>query len=633
MPHEAQRAVEELGADDRGHLVGLAALVADERTAPADLVRAALLAVAERRTAAPGADDPAAAVREELVRRALRRTPRPRSGPAGGRPAEPADPADDGIEALGRALARLPARTRAAVALSAWAGLPGASVAAALRLPVETVRAEVTLGSAALQPSTPAGRTLPQALDDLARARTASAAAAGADPGWSGLRPQLERRRRRRWTTAAAACAVVVVAVAALWGGVGSRTEPAAAGPTARAERVDLATLPTRGSLADDEAFLEGLRGLPWAGAALAGYPAPVETVPGTRRVLFAGDVPGGRWALVVGRPELVVSPDQPPGPAPLVLPGDHYMAWFTGPPGAEAEEMTLASYPYGLAPEVVPALLDPRTGTLVVVTAPGDSVEVSPGVQIDTDGEDSRRWAGVETSDGVAVAQVPPVGVPWNWSVAFRVLRDGRATLTSSPTGVLVPLDQPIPRLDVDLPGPAPEEARLAADLAGLAVLSATGVPAEDVRLTAHAVVAVPPPAQGALALVTATLPSGAVVVSAQWALDPPDRSPSGATCGLEVRPAGSAPEDSLVVARCEVFEPGSGDPVRALLLVVAPRDVAMVRVYRGDSTFIAEHAVPDGGPVVVPAPAGSIRIEAVTEGGVLLGRTEPLGQWLPSD
>jgi hypothetical protein len=308
-------------------------------------------------------------------------------------------------------------------------------------------------------------------------------------------------------------------------------------------------------------------------------------------------------------------------------------MAWFTGPTGAEPAEMALASYPYGLAPEVVPSLLDPRTGTLVVVTSPGAAVEVSPGVRIDAEGADSRRWRPAEAPDGVVVTQVPRVDVPWNWSVAFRVHREGRATLTTAPDSVLVPLDQQIPRLDIPLPGPVTEEGRVAADLAGLAVLAATGLRAADVELTAHAVAPVPQPAAGSLALVSATLPSGAVVVSAQWAVVPPDAPVSGSTCGLEVRPAGRSPVAGLVAARCEVYDPGTGQQVDQVLLVVAPPDVALVRVYRGDSTLLAEHPVPDGGVTVLPAPSGSLRTEAVTDGGVLLGRTEPLGQWLPSD
>jgi hypothetical protein len=348
--------------------------------------------------------------------------------------------------------------------------------------------------------------------------------------------------------------------------------------------------------------------------------------------VLFAGDVPGGRWALLVGRPELV-DPSAAPSDQPLPVLDELLMAWFAGPPGAEPEQMELASYPYGLQPGYIPSLHDPRSGTLVVVAAPGDTVEVSPGVEVDTAGEDSRSWTTIETPDGVAVARLDPVDLPWTWAVSFRVHRDGREWVTSSPDGALLPPQQQTLSLDLAYPAPPSEEGRLAAGYAVLAALGPLGISLDAVDIAVHALAPVPAPPGGAIALVTVTLPSGAVVVSSQWARTGPDGLLGGADCGLEVRPAGPPPEDGLLAARCDLYDATTGAAAGAVLLVVAPPAVAVVRVYHADDTFLAEHAVPDGGVLLIPAPEATAEIEAVTESGVLLGRIRPLGHWAPSE
>jgi hypothetical protein len=61
---------------------------------------------------------------------------------------------------------------------------------------------------------------------------------------------------------------------------------------------------PARGSLAGDAAFVEAVRQLSWSDpGARAAAPPPAGS-----QVLFAGDVPGGRWALV-SRPLTVPPP------------------------------------------------------------------------------------------------------------------------------------------------------------------------------------------------------------------------------------------------------------------------------------------------------------------------------------
>ena len=345
--------------------------------------------------------------------------------------------------------------------------------------------------------------------------------------------------------------------------------------------------------------------------------------------MLYAGDVPAGRWALMVGRPELV-DPSQEGIGSPFIS-EDLVMAWFTGPPGAAPEDMVLSTFPYGLVPDVTPTLLHPESGTLVVVGAPGDVVEVSPRVELDADAVDSRTWTRVRTVDGIAEAAIEPVDLPWTWAVGYRVIRENQ-TISGTPDG-MVPTapHRDLPDMGVEYPTGAPDAAgRRAANWAAFISLSSLGAPTADTEVTAR--VAQPVPGgEGSVALVTVTLPSGAYLVSAQWAWDVNDEYPGGVECGLGVRPADPPADERLLVAACDLVDPVDGLGLGKVLVASTPPGVAALRLYRDDGTFIEEHAV-DGPSLVVPVAAGTQSVEAVTADGVLLGRSELLGHWSPT-
>ncbi|SNR29968.1 hypothetical protein [Blastococcus mobilis] len=123
-----------------------------------------------------------------------------------------------------------------------------------------------------------------------------------------------------------------------------------------------------------------------------------------------------------------------------------------------------------------------------------------------------------------------------------------------------------------------------------------------------------------------TITLPSGAVVVAGQVLV--PQR-PAGATtgtlCGQAILPAGPPAARRVQAMACEVIDHTTGAPMSTSLVVVAPAEVALIRTYAADRTFLAEHSAVDG-ILVAPLPLGTDTVEAVTAGGVILGRVDLL-------
>ena len=398
-----------------------------------------------------------------------------------------------------------------------------------------------------------------------------------------------------------------------------SRTGPPAPAP------VTVLDGPARGSLAGDRAFLEAVRRLPWSDD------EPTGNL-GIRSVVFAGDVPGARWALVVGR--VLGPPDAPGSPADGPAGRSGLVAvWFGGPPGAAPEGLTRLTPP-ARAPDDAPlGLLDQRTGTLVVVAAPGDVVEVSERPEIAEDSSIYRPFRTVKTTDGVAVARLRPSDVPVTTAAVYRVVRDGRTVARSAPTTIGNRFGAPTP-VAVEHPRGRPSDAAAeAVRWTAERVLAPLGLARHEIRLTAlwAGNVPGPGPESGTVAVVAATLPNRAAVVDGEWLL--PVASASGdylqvGDCGLGILPAGPPVEQRVHVLSCEVVDPTHGDAVvQTVLLVVAPPQVALVRIYDGDSRFLVELPTVDG-VVVTPMPPGTATVEAVTAGGVSLGRTRLLGR-----
>jgi hypothetical protein len=455
-------------------------------------------------------------------------------------------------------------------------------------------------------------------------------------------RDSAERRRSRRNVLAGVGSVILLaIAVPQLVDGGAQDALPASGPVSAPASRIDGGASaapqngdtfggPTRGSLAGDRAFVDAVRALPWT---LEPPPSAEDDPPRglpdppveTRSVVFAGEVSGERWALVVGR-FADVPPDAEGLPGPDAGPVLLVAAWFTGPGAAGPEAMQLSSGPSAIARDWPLAVTDPRTGALVVVASPGDVVEVSERPEISADGSTTRAWQEVETVDGVAITRVSPSHRAYDASTSYRVLRNGRTVARDMPWSF--PSSEPFPPVPVQFPRGRPSAlGEQAAGFAAEHILAELGLSPDQVEITAQWVGSVPAGDGGQAAVVTVTLPNGAVVVEGQVLLpELPGGARTGAFCGHAILPAGPPASRRVQAMACEVVDYTTGAPMSTSLVVVGPPEVALLRTYDDDRRFLTEHEAVDG-VLVAPMPLGTDTVESVTAGGVILGRVELLG------
>jgi hypothetical protein len=446
------------------------------------------------------------------------------------------------------------------------------------------------------------------------------------------------RRQRIGLTAVVAGVAAVVVAVPAVLADpanvpAGGPAAPATAGTTAA---VDVFAGPTRGQLAGDAAFIEGVRQLPWT---RPHWPTAVDdpSVPGipdpsveTRRVVWAGDVAGARWALVAGentaRPQGEAA--DPERQTDLGALSGTAVAWFVGPPGATPEQMVVQDVPRGVDPTRPLAYSDADTGAVVVVTAPGDVVEVSERPRIAADATVTRNYIPVDAPDGVAVLALPPTGSGYGLALSYRVLRNGVEVVTTRPDGRadLEDVGPPTPTATWLRDRPEPSAADSMTTSTMHTVLAASGLRAEEVAFTVlwSGDVPAPAPRPARAAVVTALLPSGAVWIGTSLGLAFDDGSVGGTTCGSALRPADQATR--TVVAVCQATDMSADSPGLRSLVVVGTAGAVTARLLDGAGDVLAEHPL-TGGVAVAEAPDDLDAVETLDADGRVLDRAEPLG------
>ncbi|MGI8723008.1 MAG: hypothetical protein ACR2JG_12360 [Geodermatophilaceae bacterium] len=435
------------------------------------------------------------------------------------------------------------------------------------------------------------------------------------------------RRRRRRAVALCAGLAVLLVTVAVPVGlsllGSGGSDDRVVSPPTI--PDADIYGMPTRGSLAGDTAFVEAVRELPWAGALTEGVPAaldpPLPDPPlETRNVVFAGDVTGARWALVAGQNTV-----QPTGEAAdpdlqtdLGALSDIAGVWFVGPPGATPAQMLLATVPRGISADRPTSLYDAATGALVVVSAPGDVIEISPRPEVAADATVRRTFVDTNSTDGIAVLALD--ANPYNGPPApvFRVSRSGMEVLEQGPDGYGDPNQAPAPEIALTYlrPPNSPfavrglplDEQRMAAE-----ILSQYGLRQDQIAFQVHYLGPLPGTSGqlAGLTVLTAIFPSGAVLTRALWLqeLDSSLGYFGGGSCAMDDLSAAGVPAAQRIIAmRCDVDAGAENlpDPASTLVVIAPPALAAGSATAQADSGAIRLDLV-DGGVGMAPFPEGA--------------------------
>lgn len=399
------------------------------------------------------------------------------------------------------------------------------------------------------------------------------------------------RLRRRRRLAAGGCLAAVALAVV----GLVPLVQGGAPDQVATVTADDPYLGAPRGSLAGDDAFVAAVARVPWLLPTGAAQPPVSE-----RHVVFAGEVPGGRWARVI---------------APLD--GVWMGVWLTGPDDASAEQLTPADeadFDVGTA-QVRADFADPAA-PLVVIGLPGDAVEISERTVIAADGTPERSYRAVDTVDGVAVTSVPD-GFAAGFDV--RVLRDGQPVYW---TGGIQDMTASDAWTDADFSS-STAQSRGEPDLDlvrhTVAQLDVTGVAVSDLDprvLWGGPLDPIEPDGLQA-AVVTAQLPSGAIAALGGWGAATPAGSTAG-LCMLELLPAGSSYEDRLVAMRCEVQPTDQSADTVPYLVLVAPRSAAAVEVM-ADNQQLQRVGLTDG-VATLRYPDGADRFVAVAADGATI-------------
>jgi hypothetical protein len=418
------------------------------------------------------------------------------------------------------------------------------------------------------------------------------------------------RRRELGWGAALVVAALVLVGVPVVASTFAADSDRgSAAGPSTGqgANSTGPADQPTRGTLAGDDEWLDGVLALDWAPERQPDHPGMVEIDPpvDTRRVSFAQDVPGGRVALVIGEWD------------------NHWVrAWFIGPEDAAPDEMELAAPPsetIGGAPE---ALLDAPDGgsdevRLVVVAAPGNTAEILVRRDVDPSGEEVETWQDLALEDGTAVSSLtgPPLD---DFSAGGVRVHDGAERITQLyPT--FSERARPMQQSPVEVADPRGLTARTSDDVvqqAARCLLDHFGGPPEDLGLTLLAAGPLGGSSMNQAAMVGATFGSGAetaCLVTQTTAVDP--ASVTGMAVRIDALPADDVPllDEGLAVATPDT------------IAISAPRAGRTAEVYQGDTPLTTVPLADGAGLGDLPLPTAT-RVRILAADGSLVAEAPVL-------
>ncbi|WP_324273347.1 SigE family RNA polymerase sigma factor [Blastococcus brunescens] len=548
-------------------LLRLAYLLAGDRGHAEDLVQTALMKTYRHWDRIVARGEPSAYVRRALVttHTSWRRRAWHREQPTGRLP-DVAAPDDgdrhDRDEALARALAALPPRMRATVVLRYYEDLSELQTAQLMGCSESTVNTQAARGGPAARgplrrPGArrrrrPPPEGIPVTPEEEVRAGLHVLADRAGTPSTDA--PALARsvagragdRRRRQRNLLAAAGAVVLLAIAVPRLVDRPQEAAPASGQVSEIPRatgavpppVEFFDAPPRGSLTDDEAFLDGLRAIPGR----RNHPCVPPTGRSSTTSPTRRSTPAGWCTPATCRGPL--------GPRRRL---DHRRAARSrGPASRRPAEPCAGGDVVHRSPG------GRRRADDLGDRAPGRRGRLAGGPVRPAHRHARRRGRPGRRRRGVAAAarrrrrpdlpRMAPrrdrrrrgrhadAALPraYDGSTSYRVLRDGQVQARDMPWSLPDPehVDQPPP---IEYPRGRPDAlGERAAWFAVAYVLDELGLPPAQTTVTAQWVGRLPSGPAGQAAVVTVTLPSGALVVSAQWI------SPRGRMGRRRVRSAG---------------------------------------------------------------------------------------------
>jgi hypothetical protein len=275
--------------------------------------------------------------------------------------------------------------------------------------------------------------------DEIADAMTQAAEQPPFDVAIEPVLTRIQRRQRRQRVGATAAVVAVVAAMVTGIVVVVPRAQSAqTAGPGRRAPLHDVlaqtkpitgeaaraafaAWGPTRGDLASNAGFLSEVR-QEWANPTGDEAYHPLATGIGPVNILFAGNTPGGKAAVVEQDAKdadtgvFVGVMTQSPNGSGLSL-------WGPNDPTQSSVELTANLGRFDL--RQVSFAVGSGRHIIVLPTDATDTVTASLAEQISNRGQVARSWQPVKIMDGVGVVNLPPTDNSWN--TLFRVRHPGR--------------------------------------------------------------------------------------------------------------------------------------------------------------------------------------------------------------
>ncbi len=428
------------------------------------------------------------------------------------------------------------------------------------------------------------------------------------------VRARRQRSDRRRLAALAAGLAALLVGVAVPVS-LTVLQRPDESGEVANPSGIEgFMGLPTRGNLSGDTDFLEQVRQLPWGGPdGELGNPAIAS-----RHVVFAADVSGQRWVLVGG-----------------TVDGGYVSAtWFFGPEGATPSQLVTGSEQGIVLPDhpVTAVRADNPGLALVVVTAPGDLVEISRHVEIDNVGSISRSYEPLDTVDGIAITGIEAIS--GGIGVSVQVTRDGRRLFRGEPTiqsggvsdavcpatcGFEAP---PLESIDFEDPrglaGVVPDPSWISRGFATLAAPIARPINELSPVLLFAGPIPGPPGWETTVIVVAVTLPSGATAVSSTIVESRIEQGGAILSVGGEiyVQPPGLVELAGLALLL--EFRPGMASALTPMsLLILAPPQYTSARPLGPNDAPVGPDIPLSDGLAVIPYLDPTVHLELLRSGG----------------